>query len=281
MPEILVHAPAGEPIDLAEAKLHLRVTDDSQDVRIRGMLAGARQAAEVKTRQQLLHARYQYLIDRFPSGFGAPCAGVVSIPPNAIVLPHAPVIDVVQIEYLDMNGTLQTLDPSVYTVQSALMPALITPRFGEVWPVPLPEVGAVRVTYNAGYASPIAVVAPSSGTLRISGPVAYAVGAMVQFYNSGGALPAGLQAQANYLIDSAMAGVYTLTDTAGAPVVFTNSGSGSNYIGVVPEGLRNWILIRLGSLYENREEVAFLSRGGIKELPFIDGLLDPYRVSLP
>ncbi|MGH8428938.1 MAG: head-tail connector protein [Solimonas sp.] len=281
MPEILVQAPAGEPIDIAETKLHLRVTDDSQDARIRGMLAGARQAAEVITRQQLLHARYQYLIDRFPFGLGALSDGVVSIPPNAIVLPHAPVVNVVNIEYLDMGGTLQTLDPSAYTVQSALMPAIITPRFGEVWPVALPEVGAVRATYNAGYASPVSVVAASSGTFRVSGPVVYAVGAMVQFYNSGGALPAGLQAQTNYFIGSAMAGVYTLTDLAGAPVVFTDTGSGSSFIGVVPEGLRNWILIRLGSLYENREEIAVLSRGKVEPLPFIDGLLDPYRVSLP
>jgi hypothetical protein len=49
----------------------------------------------------------------------------------------------------------------------------------------------------------------------------------------------------------------------------------------VPEGLRNWILLRTGSLYENREEVAILNRGKVEELPFVDGLLDPYRVSLP
>lgn len=282
MPEILVQAPTGEPINLTEAKLHLRVTDDAQDVLIRSMLAGARQSAEVKTRQQLLHARYQYVIDRFPvPGLAPSCDGVVSIPPHAVVLPHAPVVDVVKIEYLDMNSTLQTLSPSVYTVQSAMMPAIITPRFGQIWPVPLPQIGAVSVTYDAGYASPISVVAPSSGTFRIAGPVAFPVGAMVQFYNSGGALPAGLQAQTNYLIESAVAGVYTLTDLGGAPIVFTDSGSGSNYIGVVPEGLRNWILIRLGSLYENREEVAILNRGKVEELPFIDGLLDPYRISLP
>ncbi|QUN28709.1 phage head-tail connector protein [Cupriavidus sp. KK10] len=282
MPEILVQAPSGEPINLADAKLHLRVTDDGQDAIIRSMLAGARQAAEQKTRQQLLHARYQYIIDRFPVPGAAPAAcGVVSIPPSAIVLPRAPVVDVVKVEYLDMAGELQTLDASVYTVQNAMLPGIITPRFGEIWPVARPESGAVRVTYNAGYASPVSVVAASSGTFRISGPVSYPVGAVVQFYNSGGALPAGLQAQTNYLIGSAMASVYTLTDLEGVPVVFTDNGSGSNFIGVVPEGLRNWILIRLGSLYENREEVAFLTRGGIKELPFIDGLLDPYRISLP
>ena len=48
----------------------------------------------------------------------------------------------------------------------------------------------------------------------------------------------------------------------------------------VPEGIKRWILIRVGSLYQNREEVAALSRGSITPLPFIDGLLDPYRMAL-
>lgn len=48
--------------------------------------------------------------------------------------------------------------------------------------------------------------------------------------------------------------------------------------GQIPEGIKAWIKIRIGSLYENREEVALLNRGHITELPFVDGLLDPFRV---
>ena len=46
----------------------------------------------------------------------------------------------------------------------------------------------------------------------------------------------------------------------------------------VPEGLKSWMLLRIGSLYQNREEVAAMARGKIDPLPFIDGLLDPYRM---
>ena len=46
----------------------------------------------------------------------------------------------------------------------------------------------------------------------------------------------------------------------------------------VPAGLRHWLLMRVGTLYENREEVAILGRGKVEALPFIDGLLDPYRL---
>jgi hypothetical protein len=46
----------------------------------------------------------------------------------------------------------------------------------------------------------------------------------------------------------------------------------------VPSGLKHWILMRLATLYANREAVAILSRGKVDPLPFVDSLLDPYRV---
>ena len=48
----------------------------------------------------------------------------------------------------------------------------------------------------------------------------------------------------------------------------------------VPEGIKSWIKLRVGSLYAHREEVALLARGKIEPLPFIDGLLDPFKVVL-
>lgn len=46
----------------------------------------------------------------------------------------------------------------------------------------------------------------------------------------------------------------------------------------VPQGIKNWMLIRIATLYENREEVAILPRGKVEPLPFVDRLLDGYRV---
>ena len=48
----------------------------------------------------------------------------------------------------------------------------------------------------------------------------------------------------------------------------------------VPEGIKSWIKLRVGSLYAHREEMSILMRGRIDPLPFVDGLLDPYRVAL-
>ncbi len=36
--------------------------------------------------------------------------------------------------------------------------------------------------------------------------------------------------------------------------------------------------VRIGTLYENREEVALLNRGKVELLPYVDNLLDPFRV---
>ena len=190
MPLQLVTPPSEEPVSLIEAKLHLRVDFDEDDTLSASLISAARQAAETLTGRQFVNARWKLVLDGFPS-----CA---------IALAKCPVQSVVAINYLDMNSFVQTMPTSTYTVESACEPARITPVFGQVWPTSLPQIGAVSVTFDAGY----------------------------------GAAPD------------------------------------------VPEGIKSWIKLRLGSLYTHREEMAVLSRGRIDPLPFVQGLLDPYRVVL-
>lgn len=42
----------------------------------------------------------------------------------------------------------------------------------------------------------------------------------------------------------------------------------------VPVEIVHWMLVRIGSLFENREEVAVMTRGKLEPLPYVDGLLD-------
>lgn len=47
----------------------------------------------------------------------------------------------------------------------------------------------------------------------------------------------------------------------------------------VPDGIKQWMLMRISTLYENRAEMTVDARGMVQIPPsFIDGLLDPYRV---
>lgn len=281
MPEIYLVQPVGEPLHLAEAKNDRRVDDSADDSKIKSLIVAARQAAESKTRRQLLHARLQLVLDRFPGGSGAALENQVNIPSYAIQLPKAPVVDIISIQYVDMAGVLQTMPPSDYVANLAMEPAIITPCFGKIWPIPLPQIGSVTVTYDAGYASPITVTHVVDAThLKVAGPVSWVAGARVRFYNSGGALPAPIDGDSTYLVATAANGAYSLTDLAGGAISFTDDGSGRNFIGVVPEGIRSWMLLRIGSLYENREEVAILNRGKVELLPYVDGLLDPYMPSV-
>ena len=204
MPIQLVTPPTEEPVSLLEAKLHLRVDFDEDDMLIASLITAARQAAETLTGRQLTTARWKQVLDCFPgpSLMGVPAGQTFTLPGHAILLAKAPVQSVVSINYLDMASVNQTMPALTYTVDTACEPARITPVFGQIWPICLPQIGAVSVTFDAGY------------------------------------------------------------------------GTASQ----VPEGIKSWIKLRVGSLYAHREEVAALSRGRIESLPFIDGLLDPYKV---
>lgn len=206
MPLQLVTPPAGEPISLAEAKLHLRVDGGDDDLLIGSLITAARQAAETITGRQLMTARWRLVLDAFPGPLlmHAGSGSSFSLPAHAILLAKCPVQSVVSVEYLDMNGTMQVLPATDYVLDAACEPARLSPVFGKTWPPTLPQIGAVTVTFDAGY------------------------------------------------------------------------GSASE----VPEGLKSWIKLRVGSLYGHREEMAVLSRGRIDPLPFVDGLLDGFKVSL-
>lgn len=286
MPEILLQRPIGEPVSLNFVKTFVRETSTVQDSVLRMLIGSARAAAESRTRQQCLHARYRVILDKFPmAGIGTPLpfAELVNDPGFSVRLPHSPLVDVVQIQYLDMGGNVEIADPSLYTVNKALTPGIVALKFGQIWPIPLPQIAAVWIDYDAGYASPFSVVNQAAGTIKVIGPVTWAVGDMVSFYNAGaGALPTPLAEDTPYSVATAPGnGVYSFTDLAGNAITFADSGSDQSFIGVVPAGIRQWICLRAGSMYENREEVAILNRGKVEELPFVDSLLWPYLTSLP
>lgn len=206
MPMQLITPPAAEPISLAEVKLHLRVDFDEDDALIQALISAARQAAEMLTQRQLVTARWRMVLDSFPGCglMGVPAGQTFTLPGHAILIPKSPLQSVVEIRYLDMAGIWQVMPATNYTVDNACEPGRITPVFGQIWPIALPQIGAVSVIFDAGY------------------------------------------------------------------------GSAAD----VPEGLKSWIKLRLGSLYAHREEVASMARGRIDPLPFVDGLLDPYKVPL-
>ncbi len=275
----LVTPPTGEPIHLDHAKLHCSVTDTDRDTLFPGWIAQAREDAEGGTNRQLLHARYALTMSEFPRD---------SLRINnrwvyrGIIIPHAPLVGVVSIAYVDSAGAAQTVSSADYLVNRTAEPGYITPRYGFSWPAVEPRAEAITVTYNAGFASPFTADA-TTDTITVTGPVTFAVADAVRFSHSGSAsstLPGGLLAGTTYYIRTAPgAGAYTLSATSGGSLLdLTTAGSGLNLIGEIPSRIISWMLLQIGTAANFRESS---SEDEVHDLQYVDGLLGREKVWLP
>lgn len=134
----LVSVPSVEPISLADAKAHMRVTHSVEDSLITSNIAAARAKLERITHRAFLTQRWAVYLDCFPSASGA------------IWLPRAPAASVMSITYQDPDGVTQTLDSSVYELEQGAEPAAIWLAHDQEWPDVRAGVNCVTVTYTAG-----------------------------------------------------------------------------------------------------------------------------------
>lgn len=161
-----------EPLNLTQAKSHLRVTFNEDDNYIAALVAAARRYVEVAKGQALLTQTWNLYLDSFPSagGYynrairevwpslgGLPSGlgfypGMVPNSTGVIDLPLPPVQSVNAVTYYDFSNTLQTMDPSVYNL-SLGTPSRIQPQYSKVWPISRPTIDSVIINFTSGYAS--------------------------------------------------------------------------------------------------------------------------------
>lgn len=270
--------PTALPIAVEEARLQVRQDITADDPLLRRAIGSAGRFAESQTERTLLATRFRWVMDAFPgpSLMGIPAGVPFSLPGHAIQLPRSPLIQVVSVQYLDMAGAWQTMPTTDYVVDDSGPLVRITPGFGKIWPVTLPQIGAVRVLFDAGYATP-ATADVTADTLTLGLWKQLIVGDVIRLSNSGGALPAPLQPNTDYFIQSVTAGVVKLaTSSGGAAVNLTDAGTGQHFVGEIPDGIVSWMLARIDSLFVHRGETVAIA-GKLENLPYIDTLLDPYR----
>lgn len=288
-------APTVEPVSVLEAKNWVRADSDltNDDALLALVIAAARRFAESYTRTSFISQGWRLVADAFPQPYlwGVPFGQVYSLPPNAFQLERGPVLSVTGITYLDMNGTLQTAPTATYVVDASGDPCRVAPAFGQIWQPTLPQIGSVKVDYLAGMAAGVKFDS-TADTFTPSLWPTLAIGDQVVFTLSGDAassLPAPLATGTSYFVQSIpQAGSYKLAATSGGAAIDITgnlSAGALAFMGTparpgVLEGLRHWMQVRLGTLYTNREEVALLLRGKIELLPYVDMLLDPYRVEV-
>jgi len=261
MSAIIVTRPYAQPMSLTELKLAIKQDLSTDDALITGWLGDAVAAAEHQTRHALVATRYRQPMDAFP---------------DQIVLARRPVVEVVSIQYVDDEGVTQTLATDQYQVDTDDDSTRIVPAYGVSWPSTRDQLSAVTVTFIAGHAAPFTADA-AANAITVRGWKALVVNDVLRLTNSGGALPAPLAVDTDYYVQSVVsAGVYTLAATAGgAAIDLTSAGTGTHYLGAVPEGIKSWIKVRIGGLDKHRQET--VTGTTVAPVPFIDRLLDPFR----
>lgn len=191
--------PGAEPVTLAQARVQCRLTADDttiEDTQFTEVwIPAARRHAEAYTNRSFITQTWRLVLDCFP---------------DCLELERGDVQQITALTYRDMAGVTQTMSwaaaangvqrSSDGTLVADLSggTARIAPAFGCVWPIALPEMAAIAITYTAGYGNAAAV----------------------------------------------------------------------------PEGIKNWILLRVARMYANREEPL----EGEASASYLDGMLDPYCV---
>lgn len=146
-------APTVEPLTLAEAKSHLRVTIADDDVLITALIVAARTYAEQFTHRAFVTQTWEWRLDAFRWTF--------------LDVPLPKLQSVTSIQYLDTAGVLQTLAASQYLVDPHTTPGRIAPVFGSTWPSTHPVFNAVTITFIAGFGDAAAVEDPIKHALRL------------------------------------------------------------------------------------------------------------------
>lgn len=146
-------APTVEPLDLFEAKEHLREEGDDEDDLIAGLTKAAREMVEEDAELSLLPQTWKLYLDCFPADW--------------IELRRPPVTAVSSITYVDAAGTTQTLSSSNYTTDLVGFPGRISPAYGVSWPTLRPQANAIVVTFTAGYASAALVPELAKQAMRL------------------------------------------------------------------------------------------------------------------
>lgn len=125
-----------EPLSLEDAKLHLRVDHDNEDLRIAVAIQAARSFVEAYTHRALISRTIETRFD----GFGA-----------IMCLPWAPLVSVTSVSYIDSSGDLTVAATSLYDVDTFSEPGRITLAYSQTWPTPRAEPHSVRIIHVSGY----------------------------------------------------------------------------------------------------------------------------------
>lgn len=136
--------PATEPVSLTDAKTHLRVDHDAEDVLLGYWIAAARRLTERHTNQRWITQTVRLTLEGWPTRCdederqGDPWLSrrplLFATADYPVRLPVAPVQAIDSVTYYDQNGVSRTLSSSLYQTWLDHSPPLLAPAPLQVWP---------------------------------------------------------------------------------------------------------------------------------------------------
>lgn len=236
-----VTPPTAEPIDVLDAKAQLRIDVATEDALIKTYIAAARSYVEAVTGHRCVASTWSLTMANWPG--------------NEIILPGYPLIEVDSVTYVDSDGTTQTAATTVYDVDTKRRPGRIMLGYNQSWPTTRGHDQDVIVTYKAGHLAPVASTF-ASDLLTFTGRT-LADADIVRLTNGIDDLPAPLALRTDYHVRDQSGSTCKLAATAGgAAITLTDDGTGSHFIGTMPDSFYHAMRLLVGNWFENREPVA-------------------------
>lgn len=156
-PYRVITPPLREPLSLEEAKGHVRVDIQEDDILISNLIVAARELVESETSRKLIDTVVRFTFDQFPGGANCGCGSAWDgfIPSSArgadrIEFPLCPVTAVSAFSYVDENGVTQTLTGYVFK-SPAVDSSWVEPTWGNDWPAVRDQTGAITITATVGH----------------------------------------------------------------------------------------------------------------------------------
>lgn len=157
--------PVELPLELEEAKRHLRITGDEEEQDILAVIAEARDEIETFASRVLNAATYVLTLPSFYAPVERDHQEYYWMG-GKIILPRAPVQSITSIKYLDNDGVQQTLSTDVYGVDTTIEPARIYQKYGQFYPAARVTTASIEITFVAGYTSRAAIPQRLVGILK-------------------------------------------------------------------------------------------------------------------
>jgi uncharacterized phiE125 gp8 family phage protein len=127
--------PAVEPVTLTAVKSHLRLSHDTEDELLSGLIKAAREDVERVTGVAMISQSWRLAMDRWPRS-------------GRVVLARYPVQEILSVTVFGSEGEASLVDPADYQVDTLSRPARI--HF-EQRPEPMRAMNGIEIDFSAGF----------------------------------------------------------------------------------------------------------------------------------